>query len=341
MAECDSGIITYEWILTFPKLDDGVSSNYDYGMPNELQNVICDPDKMTTTTTTTRSTTTSTTTVTTTTTLPPATTLRATSFTDNSTGVEYLASFDGDNIIVSFNSTGTTGRRRKRQIGGTIELLDAEEVTVSQGPVPLIPADMKVGCQSVFPAETGNKEFSIMSQFFAMNPTLKEFVIDLNVTRCVETGIGASRKMSCSTGISTLNILVNDAPVDGACHVINMGLTEENDPAQLGENTALLDVFSVECKGWKDPNQHALVKYVFKVIEETPRGNETRLLYSGPLDKSKAVFGVGKYHLFAEIWDEAGAFSIYDIDTSFRTVLPTQELYEAFDLTGKYSFLIG
>ena len=60
-------------------------------------------------------------------------------------------------------------------------------------------------------------------------------------------------------------------------------------------------------------------------MEVTPRGNETRLLYAGPLDNSKAVFGVGKYHLFAEIHEEAGAYTVYDIDTTFVTVLPTRE----------------
>ena len=72
----------------------------------------------------------------------------------------------------------------------------AQETYASNGPVPLIPARLKTGCQSVFPADDDNKEFSIMSQFFKMNPNLTEFIIDLNVTRCIETGIGASKKMS-------------------------------------------------------------------------------------------------------------------------------------------------
>ena len=149
------------------------------------------------------------------------------------------------------------------------------------------------------------------------------------------TGIGASRKTSCSTGLATLNIIVNDAPVNGKCTITNLGQTEELDPTNPGVNTALLDIFHIQCRAWTDPNQHALVKYVFKVVEETARGNETRLLYSGPLDNSKAVFGVGKYYLYAEIWDEAGAYSIYDIDTSFQAVLPTQEQYDAYDLAGE------
>ena len=69
------------------------------------------------------------------------------------------------------------------------------------------------------------------------------------------------------------------------------------------------------------------------VVEETARGNETRLLYAGPLDNAKALFGVGKYHLFAEIWEEAGAFAVYDIDKAFKTVMPTQEQYENYDKT--------
>ena len=68
------------------------------------------------------------------------------------------------------------------------------------------------------------------------------------------------------------------------------------------------------------------------VVEETARGNETRLLYAGPLDNAKAVFGVGKYHLLAEIWEEAGAYATYDIDKAFKTEMPTQEQYESYDL---------
>ena len=65
-------------------------------------------------------------------------------------------------------------------------------------------------------------------------------------------------------------------------------------------------------------------------IEETPRGNETRMLYAGPLDNSKAVFGVGRFHLVAEIHEEAGAYTNFDIDTNFVTVLPLREAYEAY-----------
>ena len=67
-------------------------------------------------------------------------------------------------------------------------------------------------------------------------------------------------------------------------------------------------------------------------MEITPRGNETRVLGSGPLNNLKAVFAVGIFHLYAEIWEEAGAFTRYDIDRTFTTVMPTQDQYESYDI---------
>ena len=55
------------------------------------------------------------------------------------------------------------------------------------------------------------------------------------------------------------------------------------------------------------------------------------MLYAGPLDNSKANFGKGRFHLIAEIHEEAGAYTTYDIDTNFVTVLPSREAYEAYD----------
>lgn len=69
---------------------------------------------------------------------------------------------------------------------------------------------------------------------------------------------------------------------------------------------------------------------IFLATKTTARGNETSLLYAGPLDNTKAVFGVGKFYLIAEIWDDAGAFATYVIDPAFPTILPTRAAYEAF-----------
>ena len=64
----------------------------------------------------------------------------------------------------------------------------------------------------------------------------------------------------------------------------------------------------------------------------TPKGNETSILGTGPLDNLKAVFGVGIFHVYVEVWDEAGAFTKYDIDQAFTTIIPTQDQYEAYNL---------
>ena len=77
---------------------------------------------------------------------------------------------------------------------------------------------------------------------------------------------------------------------------------------------------------------HSSILHFVSVVEVTPRGNETRLLYAGPLDNAKAVFGFGKFHLFAEIWDEAGAFATFDINTAFTTIMPVREQYESYDI---------
>ena len=73
-----------------------------------------------------------------------------------------------------------------------------------------------------------------------------------------------------------------------------------------------------------------MIILIILVTKTTARGNETSLLYSGPLDNTKAVFGYGKFYLTAEIWDEAGAYTVYVIDPAFPTILPTRDAYEAF-----------
>ena len=103
-AECETGDITYTWRLTFPLLPSTTISNFDLGMPAELETTLCNPDKMTTTTTTTVSTTTSSSTTTTTTTLPTAENLNTATFTDNVTNIVYAASTESNgNILVTFD----------------------------------------------------------------------------------------------------------------------------------------------------------------------------------------------------------------------------------------------
>ena len=43
----------------------------------------------------------------------------------------------------------------------------------------------------------------------------------------------------------------------------------------------------------------------------TDTGNETTLLYAGPLTNSEVVLPVGEFELQAEIYDEANAYGVY------------------------------
>ena len=63
--------------------------------------------------------------------------------------------------------------------------------------VPRIP----VGCESVFPAGLKQSEFSLSTDFFKLNPRLREFDIELNVTRCMTTPKG---KVLCASGLTAL-----------------------------------------------------------------------------------------------------------------------------------------
>ena len=103
-----------------------------------------------------------------------------------------------------------------------------------------------------------------------------------------------------------------------SCRISNIGQTGEYDPANPGYNTALLDIYHIRCQRWQDPNQHAITKYIFKgkfsrwqvksheraafpAVEEVQDGFKSRLLYAGPLDNAKVIFGVGRFKLNAEV----------------------------------------
>ena len=179
---------------------------------------------------------------------------------------------------------------------------------------PLIPENMAVGCSSVFPAGEiptsfvaaiqstmhglkyrqhikvtlsqilglKQNEFSITTDFFRMNPLMRNFDVQLNITRCIDTG----RKITCSSGLSTLKIKVtqklkmyqglftrtkfqvNDPPVDGVCKIINLGNSESGDPSNPGLNTALLDIFHIKVLSFKNTHSLAL-SYRFMLPENT------------------------------------------------------------------------
>ncbi len=141
------------------------------------------------------------------------------------------------------------------------------------------------------------------------------------------------RKYSYSSGTSYLNIFINDPPENGTCTVSLPGQDADgNDvylPAETGQ--ALLHEFQLKCQEWRDPNDHAIIKTVFKIVEVTAKGNVTTMLYAGPLAEAKVVFPVGEFRLFAEIHEEAGAYAVYDILPKFSVYLPDEDDYNAFD----------
>jgi hypothetical protein len=57
---------------------------------------------------------------------------------------------------------------------------------------------------------------------------------------------------------------------------------------------------------------------LFPATQQTPNGNQTQVLYSGPLSSVVAVYPAGTFDLQAEIWDGNGAFTTYTIDPVFK-----------------------
>ena len=258
--QCDGGTLYYTWSLNTPGL--------------RLNTVNCNPDLTTTTTVSTSTTTTSLPP-----TVPPMVKITTASFRDNSTNVTIYAALSPNgtivvtmdrvtttNVTTTTNSTGLSATtaapaagRRKRQLSFQLSAgQTATSNSTDTGPAPLIPSHIPVGCYSVFPSGRTTPVFAIMTDFFSMNPKLSSFSIELNVTRCIDNGV----KVTCSSGINSLNILINTPPVLGTCQRTNLGATEKNDPANPGLNTALLDVFMLRCSGWQDPQ--SVSKYVFK-----------------------------------------------------------------------------
>jgi hypothetical protein len=130
------------------------------------------------------------------------------------------------------------------------------------------------GCKYVFADGTRDardtKELSIQQKFFELQTSgIKEFVLKLNITKKVWDG----RKWDYSSGTAYLNIVINDPPENGTCTIKLPALDAEGKevlvPAHTGRS--MLDEFTIQCGDWKDPNDHTITKYIFKVIQMTVR----------------------------------------------------------------------
>ena len=81
-----------------------------------------------------------------------------------------------------------------------------------------------------------------------------------------------------------------------------------------------------------DPEGHALTKYVFKYYHHEV--DKWTILYSGPRDNVQVILPAGTYDVTAEIHEARGAFTPAAVVSNFRSFLPTEKLYAAFDLNG-------
>ena len=183
-------------------------------------------------------------------------------------------------IIVTFiDGTVDQGRRRKKReaIGGPLG----------------------EGCNYVFADGSRDardlKELSIQQKFFDLqDKSIKEFVLKLLITKEINDG---KNDPTYVNGTAYINVFINDPPENGTCVIKIEKLNAEGKnvwvPAKTGRS--LVDEFFIQCENWMDPDDHAIIKHNFKVVEKTEKGDETTMLYTGPLSEAKVLFPVGEF----------------------------------------------
>ena len=53
--------------------------------------------------------------------------------------------------------------------------------------------------------------------------------------------------------------------------------------------------------------------FCISVNQVTSGGNQTTMLYAGPLPASEVVLPIGEFELYAEVYDEANAYGVYEV----------------------------
>jgi hypothetical protein len=59
---------------------------------------------------------------------------------------------------------------------------------------------------------------------------------------------------------------------------------------------------------------------------------QSTILAAGPLREISARLPIGSYEIYAEIFEEAGAYAPYVIKKQIDLLIPDQAEYEAFDI---------
>ena len=110
-------------------------------------------------------------------------------------------------------------------------------------------------------------------------------------------------------GYTETTIKINQPPTSGSCSI--QAYDNIKDVwYQTNAGTALVQKFKLTCNDkWVDPDQHRIVKYVFKMQKLLVGKMSNFILASGPLAEIEAVFPLGSYKIAAEIHDEANAFT--------------------------------
>ncbi|XP_064099124.1 location of vulva defective 1-like [Macrobrachium nipponense] len=156
-----------------------------------------------------------------------------------------------------------------------------------------------------FPLGVNRTDLSVDVSFFKDNPTVTELRLAVDVTDT--TG---------AVGSSSFLLRLNQPPALGNCTF--------QAPAT---SRALIDLFSIECQGWSDPENVGVRGYKFILAKNGSLDKTLAELLHGTFDKysTQLVLPSGIFDIVAEISDVWGAFYRITLASSLEVVLPTQE----------------
>ena len=179
----------------------------------------------------------------------------------------------------------------------------------------------------------------IQKLFFDVNMKAKKFKVRLNVTNTVFNG----RKHISSNGISEMTIVVNPPPENGTCIIPKRVIKDDNTTTWIraSEGRALLDLYTIKCQSWVDPEGHSVVKYVFNAKKLSD--GSIFPLFAGPRSELTVILQAGKYDILAQIHESQGAYRDVAIAKNFNSYIPSEEDYKNFDIEKekKYYMSIG
>ncbi|GAB6020442.1 polycystic kidney disease 1-like 2 [Chamberlinius hualienensis] len=158
-------------------------------------------------------------------------------------------------------------------------------------------------------------EMAINRGFFGNMTGQNKFNLQLNVTNSLG-----------SVGRSIMFLLINQPPIGGSCSM--------NPP----NGKVMLDIFSIGCNGWTDPEGHTINKYTFFL--QKAESVETFILTSSNMNEEKMILPYGLFNVKVDIEDSYGAKTTVDI-AQINLNLPSKEEYETYMNSSAISNIIG